>query len=152
MKHSNIHLRWVSACDDKHRVNGFQFRYHFGTPAENVERFHSKRPSYSFNMELRRHWAGLYLLGDHAGRAVIATLGAPNPIYEPVSEAYMRMLELPAFVFWSESDVPLALVREYGNTMEVSLDGATKVPVRALRTTSITLGDSLSAGAEIPDT
>lgn len=152
MKHDNMRLTWVSACDREHRVNGFQFRHHVGKVDTVAERFHSKRPSYSFNMELRRHWAGLYLLGDHAGRAVIAVHGPSAPIYEQLSEIYMQMLEQPSFVFEKEANVPFAMLREYGDTLEVALDGSPKTPIQAMRTTVVTPDDGFSPAVDIPDT
>ena len=44
-----------------------------------MDRFNKKRPSFSFNLELRRLMVHLYLLGDHAGRAVVDAHGPGKP-------------------------------------------------------------------------
>lgn len=129
MKHNHMRLGWVSARSGFFRVTGYQMRHHVGDGETSADRFHKKRPSFSFNLEIRRVFAACYLLGEHAGRAIIAVHGAAVPGTGTRSDVLDRVLHLGSLIFPGESKEALPSVVQKGVDIEFTLLGGGMMPL-----------------------
>lgn len=122
LKHEGMRLAWVSATGQIMRVTGYQVRHLVGDADVECERFHKKALSFSFGLRVRKMLAAAYLLGEEAGRKVIADFGAAVPVANPkISEAMVKATKIGAFVFPSERNVP-APILEITNTGHLKVD------------------------------
>lgn len=110
------------------RAHGYQVRHLVGRGEVAMERFHKKRPSYSFNLEIRRLVTHLYLLGEHAGRAVIAATGPGNPRGSADTVTMLEhIIALPPMIFPGERKFPLPHLALTGVGLEVATRGGVLV-------------------------
>jgi hypothetical protein len=145
IKHNNTHLTWVSADNGFLRVNGYQLRHIEGKSEVPVDRFHSKRPSYSFNLERRSLYAAMYLLGEHAGRAIIEVHGAAVPAGTKRSAALDRVLALGPVIYPGEEREDFPAIKLSGASLGISLYGGARMPLSGnVRITAVHSGDGFT--------
>ncbi|WP_173089171.1 hypothetical protein [Devosia sp. 1635] len=153
IKHEGARVGWVSARDAIMRVPGYQLRHLHGRSEIPMERFHKKRPSFSFNMELRRLVVNLYLLGDHAGRAVIDAAG---PGASRKSDDTIAMLEhvivLPPVIFPGERQLPAPHLALTGLALEVASRGGAFVALDGeIQIRHLHAGDGITSNFGLAD-
>lgn len=129
-KHNGVRLGWVGAVSSFFSVHGYQLRHITANGDTELDHAHRKRPSFSFNLEIRRIVAHLYLLGEHAGRKVIEQYGPPPPRNgdEPWP-ALSRVMRLNPIVFPGERRMRAPKLEIVDGDLKVDLQGGPSIPL-----------------------
>jgi hypothetical protein len=155
LKHNHNRLHYVEAQSQLFAVQGFAFyRIHNGVLEPNPE-VHRGRGAMSFNVELRKLLAGIYLYSYECGKKIAALPGDRSKIStapDPNSIALLdRVTNLPCFAMPFESKRHMPVLSFDGHQLSVSLSDGQIFPVStSTKMMANFIGDGTTKSFKVP--